>query len=115
LLICKFLIVRKYFLLFVMCPIVLVLFLVSCQKELSREDAATSGGTAKYSFEGGTGSCTGASVFGGFTAGTAVTAANEASISVNVDSIGSYIISTNTVNGLSLVVQVFLPTKGFKL
>lgn len=92
---------KKTLLLFVSALLSLVLFFISCQKELSIENLVTSGGTAKYSFDGGTGACTGIIVSGSFTAGTAVTSANTATISVNVDSIGSYIISTNTINGVS--------------
>lgn len=88
---------KKPFLLFALLPI---LFFVSCQKELSI-DLSENGGTARYSFEGGTGSCTGASVSGTFTAGVAVTGANTVILSVKVDSIGTYNISTNTVNGIS--------------
>ena len=65
------------------------------------ESLITTGGTAKYSFDGGTGTCTGVTVSGNFTAGTAATSSNTATINVNVDSIGSYVISTNTVNGVS--------------
>lgn len=92
---------KKRFFLSVSIPLLLILSFVSCQKEISIDNLITTGGTAKYSFDGGTGTCTGVSVSGSFTAGTAVTAANTATISVKVDSIGSYIISTAIVNGVS--------------
>jgi hypothetical protein len=76
-------------------------FFISCGKELSFENVATGGGTARYSLNGGTASCTGATLSGTFTAGTPVTAANTVTLSVTVDSVGSYIISTNTINGIS--------------
>jgi hypothetical protein len=75
-----------------------IIFFVSCQKEVSDENLVTSGGTAKYSFDGGAGICTGIIVSGNFIAGTAVTSSNTATVTVNVDSVGSYIIATNTVN-----------------
>jgi hypothetical protein len=78
-------------------PLLLILFFVSCQKETSFEKTST----AKYALNGGTGSCPGVSVSGSFTAGTAVTAANTVTISVDVDSIGAYSISTSTINGVS--------------
>lgn len=92
---------KKTLLLSSLICITTVLFFISCGKELSIENVAKEGGTAQYSFDGGTGSCTGAFISGTFTAGTPVTAANTVTLSVTVDSIGSYIISTNTINGLS--------------
>lgn len=85
----------------VLFPLVLIGFFVSCQKEVSYENAAKAGGTAKYFFDGGTGSCTGAVVSGIFTAGIAATSANTVTLMVNVDSIGTYIISTSKINGIS--------------
>ena len=63
-------------------------------------NGGTSTGTAVYSFNGGTSSCTGASVNGTYTAGTAVSAANTVVLNVIVDSVGTYNISTLTVNGI---------------
>jgi hypothetical protein len=77
--------------------LLLSFFFISCQKELSIENGAT----ARYSLNGGTTSCTGAILSGSFTAGTPVTAANTVTLSATVDSVGSYIISTNTINGIS--------------
>lgn len=94
-------ILKKNFLLSVPFALLLFSFLVSCQKELSFENSGITSGTAHYSFDGGTGSCTGAVLSGNFIAGTPVTAVNTVILSVTVDSAGSYIISTNTVNGIS--------------
>lgn len=82
---------------------------VSCEKELSIENGGavviggggSSGGTAQYSFSGATAACTGATLSGTFTAGTAVTDGNRVVLNVVVDSIGTYSISTGTVNGIS--------------
>lgn len=106
----KFSILKKTFFLFVSFTLLATLFLVSCQRELSFDNAGR--GTAQYSFEGATGSCTGAVVSGSFIAGTAVTSANTVTLSVNVDSIGTYIISTNTVNGISFSGSGVFTTKG---
>lgn len=81
--------------------LLLSILFVSCKKELSLENTAQNGGTALYSFDGGTGDCAGAIVSGAFTAGVAITAANTVTLSVTVDSIGTYIISTNTSNGIT--------------
>jgi hypothetical protein len=78
------------------------LFFISCEKEYSCEGCSgvliTS--TATYSFNGGTNSCTGALVSGSYTAGTAVTAANTVVLNVMVDSVGTYAVTTNSVNGI---------------
>lgn len=76
---------------------ILFLFIIGCQKELSFGKE----GTARYSFDGGTSSCTGASVSGTYTVGTPATAGNKVILSVTVDSVGPYAISTDTINGLS--------------
>lgn len=87
----------------------LSLLFVSCEREGSFENGGapgvgngggSAGGSAEYSFAGGTGSCTGAILSGTFTAGTAVTASNSVTLDVTVDSIGSWTVTTNTVNGI---------------
>lgn len=82
--------------------------LFSCTKEESFEtgqtpttDTGVVSGTAKYSFDGGSGACTGAIISGTFTAGTATNSTNAVVLKLTVDSIGTYIISTATVNGVS--------------
>ena len=96
---------------FLFIPVVLFisLFFVSCEREISFENGGvpgvvtgggTTGGSAQYSFTGGTSSCTGASLSGSFTAGTAATATNTVALEVTVDSIGSYIVTTGTVDGI---------------
>lgn len=56
---------------------------------------------AAYTFATTGSSCTGAVVSGTYTTGMATTTANNVSVSVNVSSVGSYNITTPTVNGLS--------------
>ncbi len=94
-------------LLLILCTFGLFIFF-SCDKEESFEtgqlpatDTGMAGGTAKYSFDEASSACTGALISGTFTAGTATTSANAVVLKVTVDSIGTYIISTATVNGVS--------------
>lgn len=83
------------------------LFFTSCNRELSFENGAipagsdSSGGTAVYTFVGGSGSCTDAVISGAYTAGVVLTSSNMIVLQVNVSTIGTYILSTNTVNGIS--------------
>ncbi len=100
--------------------LLLSLFFVSCEKELSVENGGytttpnspgSSSGTAVYTYDGGTGNCASAVVNGAYTEGTALTALNAIVVSVTVDSVGTYSISTNTVNGISFsAVGVFTNT-----
>lgn len=79
----------------------------SCEKELSQENfsdtggSGTAGGTAKYSLSGTPGNCTDVFISGDYKKGVALTASNIAEITVDVDSVGTYIVSTNSVNGIS--------------
>jgi len=75
----------------------LLFFLLSCQKESSFERELTS----RFSFNGGTASCTGATVSGTYTASTPVTAENKVTLNVVVDSVGPYAVYSDTINGLS--------------
>ncbi|MES2848948.1 MAG: hypothetical protein V4685_07830 [Bacteroidota bacterium] len=98
---------------FLFAPFILLLslFFVSCEREISFENGGvpgviigggSAGGSALYSFDdGGTASCTGATISGIFTAGTATTAANTVTLDVTVDSVGSWIVSTSAFNGIS--------------
>ncbi|MBO9660458.1 MAG: hypothetical protein J7527_16675 [Chitinophagaceae bacterium] len=63
-------------------------------------NSGTVGGTAAYSFDGGTSSCTDALVGGNFTAGTATSSTNTVRLKITVNTIGTYSITTNTVNGI---------------
>lgn len=100
----------KKYLLSVPVIFILSLLFVSCEREISFENGGfttpvgpggSATGTAQYSYDGGTGTCNGAVVNGTYTAGTALTATNAVIVTVDVDSIGTYSISTNTVNGIS--------------
>lgn len=100
----------KNHLLLITAILILSVFFVSCEREGSFENGGvpgvvtgggSAGGSAQYSFDGGTAACTGAVLSGTFTAGTAVTAANNITLDVTVDSIGSWTVTTGTVNGIS--------------
>lgn len=56
---------------------------------------------AVFTLQGAPGACTGATVAGTFTAGTALTAANTVTVNANVSTIGSYSLTANTVNGMT--------------
>ena len=77
----------------------------SCEKELSEENGGTQtgviGGTAVYTLGGSPGNCTTATISGIYKVGTALDASNTITISVNVTTIGTYTISTNSLNGIS--------------
>ena len=74
----------------------------SCQKEFSFENKGQPvNSTAVFSLGGSPSSCTGFTLSGNYTAGTALNSNNTVTVAVNVSTIGAYSISTNTVNGIS--------------
>lgn len=77
----------------------------SCEKEYSTEygqfTKGTNSGTAVYSYVNASNSCTNAAVKGTYTAGAAVTIANAVTLQVTVESPGSFVISTATINGVT--------------
>ncbi|MDQ3682939.1 MAG: hypothetical protein M3352_07690 [Bacteroidota bacterium] len=60
-----------------------------------------SGGAATFTLQGAGAACMNAVVGGGFVKNQALTAASKVDVHVNVSTIGSYTVSTNTVNGFS--------------
>ena len=56
---------------------------------------------ASFALSGSPGNCTGTTINGTYTSGTALTASNTAVINVNVTSPGNYTIATPVVNGIS--------------
>lgn len=84
--------------------------LTACDKEYSTESGglpgsgATGGsqsGTAVYALNGAPGACVTPIIGGNFVAGTALNASNTVIITVNVATVGTYVISTGTANGIS--------------
>lgn len=61
----------------------------------------SSGPSATYTLAGSPGSCTGGTSQGTYTAGTALTAANTITVSVNVSALGAYNISSAPNNGMT--------------
>lgn len=77
----------------------------SCEKEFSVEGVFTGlgnqGGTAVFRLDGAPSACLGAQVQGTYTKGVAMTSTNLAVLTVNVTQLGTYTISTGTINGFS--------------
>lgn len=86
----------SYFLL-----IISTLLCFSCRKEFSLEVEPVIVQTAVYSFSGTPGSCTNPAYAGNYQKGKVLTVDNKISISVDVKTIGTYIIATAAVNGIT--------------
>lgn len=86
------------------------LFVVSCQKEYSEENG---GGSAAGSLKAdGTGECLPSTVQGIYMAGTALAATNYIDVDVDFTSAGSYIITSDIVNGYSFSGAGIVTTTG---
>ncbi|UAY51940.1 hypothetical protein [Ferruginibacter albus] len=81
----------------------IVCLFAACTKEYSFEGSlgsgGSTGGTAHFTITGATGSC--AAISGNYKANVALSDSNTVAITVYVDSIGTYIISTGTSDGIS--------------
>lgn len=86
---------------FLISTISIFFFITSCQKEYDSVNGLAPQALAVFSLIPTSGSCTNAVVNGTYTAGISLIAANTISIKVMVTAIGSYSISSNTVNGIS--------------
>lgn len=85
--------------------------LLSCEKELSEENGllpgsgnsngGSSSGTASFTLEGAPGTCNNHIVSGTYVTGVALSSTNAAVIYANVSVIGTYTISTATINGIT--------------
>jgi hypothetical protein len=85
---------------FTVIALLLALFFSSCEKDYSFEGGGVPIGVASYTFNGGSNTCTGAVINGTFTQGTPVSSANTVTLNINVDSTGTYSISTPSVDGI---------------
>ena len=74
-----------------------VLFM-ACQKEISFEKGSSTASVGSLSVDG-SGNCLGAVVSGTYFKDTSIKASNYVDVSVQVDTVGTYIISSDTVNG----------------
>ncbi|MEP7106420.1 MAG: hypothetical protein ABI760_00530 [Ferruginibacter sp.] len=72
-----------------------------CAFPVTITSGGSSGGTSVFTYDGNSGNCTGFTPGGTYAAGTALGAGNFASVSVNVTTLGTYAVSTNTVNGIT--------------
>ena len=80
-------------------PVPVVAGSSTCSKDLTVGSGSSAG---VYSLVGNGAACSGAfSIQGTYTQGTALTAANTVTVQVNVTTIGTYSLSTNTNNGVS--------------
>ncbi|HEX6916161.1 MAG TPA: hypothetical protein VF145_13020 [Chitinophagaceae bacterium] len=71
-------------------------------------------GPAAFTYEGGSGACTGVVVNGTYTAGAALTSANNVVIKVNVTTVGAYTISTNASGGIQFSKSGVFTTTGIQ-
>ncbi|MEO7311615.1 MAG: hypothetical protein ABIX01_14520 [Chitinophagaceae bacterium] len=81
----------------------IAVFFFTCKKEYSYEGgivSGTSSGTAVYTLSGAGGACTGALLSGQYYAGTALGPGNTVTLEADVTTIGTYMVSTATVNGI---------------
>lgn len=82
------------------------LLLVSCEKEYSTENVnppgsgGTSSGTAVYTLDGTPGACLAPVISGTYTSGTALNSTNNITLTVNVSTTGTYVLSSQTSNGM---------------
>lgn len=72
--------------------------LIACQKEVSFEQGTSTASVGSLAVDG-SGNCLGAVVAGTYFKDTAIKASNYVDVSVQVDTTGSYTISSDTVNG----------------
>src|SRR5262245_544217 len=70
----------------------------ACQKEVSFEQGNSTASVGSLAIDG-SGNCLGATASGTYFKDTAIKASNYVDVSVQVDTVGTYIISTDTVNG----------------
>lgn len=71
---------------------------IACQKEVSFEQGSSTASVGSLAFDG-SGNCLGAVVSGTYFKDTTIKASNYVDISVQIDTAGTYTISSDTVNG----------------
>ena len=91
-----------------------ILFFAACQKEVSIENGlpGITSGTALFTLAGAPANCASPVVNGAFEAGTPVNDTSSITVQVNVDSVGTYLITSNSVNGISFVATGTFTTNG---
>jgi len=91
--------------------------LPSCYKEYSYEGGfsnGSAGGTAVYTLEGAGGACDGAAISGQYYQNIPLSNSNTIQLKVQVDSVGTYAITTNTADGFSFVTSGNFTTTGIQ-
>ena len=78
--------------------IVTSVFFMACQKETSFEQGTSTTSVGSLSVDV-SGNCLGAVVSGTYMKDTAIKSSNYVDVSVKVDTVGTYVISSDTVNG----------------
>ncbi len=91
------------FFMVVLVLLVCAVLFTTCQREYSYEGGNTNitSGSAVYTLNGAGGSCTGSVLTGKYFKGTSLSSANTVQLLVDVTTIGTYSITTNTANGIS--------------
>ncbi|MBL7739357.1 MAG: hypothetical protein JNK14_09060 [Chitinophagaceae bacterium] len=87
-------------------------FIVSYGTSSCAVAVTTSGTLAVFTLDGAPGGCTSAAPVGTYTAGTALTAANTVTLSVNVTTAGAYNITTVVSNGMTFTGSGTFTTTG---
>ena len=73
----------------------------SCSFTITVYAGGSGSGTALYTLGGSPGNCSVSSITGNYIVGQATTAANKVEMTVNVNTIGTYIINTAAINGIT--------------
>jgi hypothetical protein len=98
---------------FLSITLVSVLFLASCQKELSLEGGSVpGGGTALGELAGDSSTCANITVSGVYGVGLVLTDSNKVEVEINFTQPGTYVISTDTVNGIYFTKSGIITTPG---
>lgn len=95
----------------ILCSLLLsALFFTSCQKEYSAE--STPGTTATFTYDGQPNNCVAAVTQGAYLTGTPLDSTNSVVIAVDVTKLGTYSITTNTINGIKFSGSGIFTAKG---
>jgi hypothetical protein len=86
------------------------LFFTSCQKEYSTESTPST--TATFTYDGEPNNCVAAVIQGAYLTGTPLDSTNTAVIAVDVTKLGTYSITTNTINGIKFSGSGIFTAKG---
>ncbi len=102
---------------FLLFSLVLLVAATSCEKEVSLENGAdqtggSQSGTAVFVQDGAPGLCVTPLISGDYVVGTALNNSNSVVVTVNVTTVGTYVISTGLINGMQFVGDGTFATTG---